>query len=215
MKLLLLMLAAMAETKIMFRSFSPLASQFSLLLPRHSNRASPLENLLFSMQNQMTNQIKEDLVLPLFKDMGFELQIEEKIEEAPQVELPTTKNPTIQEALNVFRQDYTKCIQLLEQVADIAAKLAAAIQNKQYEALLPLTVELGEKVYEDYECWIHAITELLSKVKDVPECVIDHLKLVLTDLKLALADMFEGHMDDAVKHLDAAISVIQDIANCH
>lgn len=162
----------------------------------------------------------------IFKQV--EAQMEKKVNEMhllSKILLPTQivekKEIVIAEAKPV--KGYEQCITLLEQILVDCGEIAKTIENKAWDKILPLLLDLTNKVIEDVKCFkdsnkMDIIQDygmnIFSLVTDKRQCVIDHLNDIVADAKAALKALMEGDLDTAKQQFKNAVATFKDIKNC-
>lgn len=119
--------------------------------------------------------------------------------------------------------DIAKCMEILEQIIAEAIQVANEAQNKEWARILPQVVDLIQKTIQDIECFKNATTQDFVKIfmgryngqmGDKSQCIIHHIQNAAQDIKNAINDLLAGDLNAATRDFQAAIAVIQDIANC-
>lgn len=118
---------------------------------------------------------------------------------------------------------YEQCITILEQILVDCGEIAKVIAAKDWQKILPLLLDLTNKVIEDVKCFKESNKmeifqdygmTLFGYVTDKRQCILDHLNVIVADAKDALNALMEGDLDTAKADFQKAVETFKDIQNC-
>ena len=170
------------------------------------------------LQKQMA---EFDEIMKIFEDSPL---TEAPVTEITEIEVPVVETPTPVvklESENV--KDMSECVQMLQKILVVLLQEIQDAKSKNWEKLIPETIELVKEVYEDYECFKNSVNfssvsqialKAITSTQDQKQCILDHLQNALNELSKIPNDVWKGNWDNVNDELNNIVNEVQDALNC-
>ena len=120
--------------------------------------------------------------------------------------------------------DNAQCVKDLFAIVGEVIALVKDINIKDWGKTVEELLALGQELYEVVKCFqqdwtmkindvIQKALEFMSMAGDRKQCVLDHLKVVVTDVENAFKDALAGDFDKLVEDIQKAIDEVNDAVN--
>ena len=176
------------------------------------------------LQKQMA---EFDNIMKIFEDVPL---TEVPVAEITEIEVPVVAAPTPVVKLetenvkgNYLIKDMSECLQMLQKILVVLLQEIQDAKSKNWEKLIPETIELVKEVYEDYECFKNSVNfssvsqialKAITSTQDQKQCILDHLQNALNELQKMPNDVWNGNWDNVNDELNNIVNEVQDALNC-